>query len=63
MHQNARVAGINGENNIHVEIVEEPQSFGNRFRYEAEGRSPRPILGVNSTIDHRSYPKIKVKLF
>lgn len=43
-----------------VEIIEEPAEKSFRFRYESEGRNSGSILGVNSTHNNPTYPKIRV---
>lgn len=43
-----------------VEIIEQPAERSLRFRYESEGRNGGSILGVNSTHDNATYPKIRV---
>lgn len=43
-----------------VEIIEQPAEKSFRFRYESEGRNSGSILGVNSTHQNPSYPKIRV---
>lgn len=43
-----------------VEIIEQPAERLFRFRYESEGRNGGSILGVNSTRDISTYPKIRV---
>lgn len=47
----------------YVEITEEPQTDGYRFRYENEGRYAARIKGVNSTVGNTTYPTIKVMFF
>lgn len=44
----------------YVEIVEQPASKAMRFRYECEGRNAGSIMGVNSTAETKTYPKIRI---
>lgn len=43
-----------------VEIIEQPAERLFRFRYESEGRNGGSILGVSSTRDISTFPKIRV---
>lgn len=43
-----------------VEILEQPAPKALRFRYECEGRSAGSIPGVNSTVDNKTYPSIRL---
>lgn len=43
-----------------VKIVEQPAERAIRFRHDGKGRNNRTIVGVNSTRDKPSYPKIRV---
>ncbi|XP_026675878.1 embryonic polarity protein dorsal-like isoform X2 [Diaphorina citri] len=44
----------------YIEILEQPKSKV-RFRYECEGRSAGSIMGANSTLECKSYPKIMIR--
>lgn len=44
----------------YVEIIEQPAEKSFRFRYESEGRNSGSILGVHSTRNNLSYPKLRV---
>lgn len=46
--------------NPSVEIIEQPASHSMRFRYSCEGRSAGSIMGVNSTLDDKTFPAIRV---
>lgn len=44
----------------HVEIVEQPAKCSLRFRYRCEGRSAGALPGINSTMENKTYPSIKI---
>lgn len=44
----------------YVEIVEQPAKCSLRFRYKCEGRSAGSLPGVNSTLDNKTFPSIKI---
>ena len=50
------------EDDIFIEIVEQPKQRGMRFRYECEGRSAGSIPGENTTLDKKTWPACQVKL-
>lgn len=41
-------------------ILEEPQQYGQRFRYKCEGRSAGSIQGANSSSERKSVPTVQV---
>ena len=45
----------------YLEIVEQPQQRGFRFRYECEGKSHGGLQGESSRREKRSYPSIRVR--
>nr|CAB3265519.1 rel1 [Phallusia mammillata] len=45
---------------IRLEIVEQPQQRGMRFRYECEGRSAGSIPGENTTADKKTWPACQI---
>jgi Rel/ankyrin family protein len=47
----------------YIEILEQPASKAQRFRYECEGRSAGSIPGAHSTRENKTYPKIRVRIF
>lgn len=48
------------DNQPYLEIVEQPQSRGFRFRYECEGKSHGGLQGESSRREKRSYPSVRV---
>lgn len=46
--------------NVYVEITEQPAAKTIRFRYECEGRLAGSIPGVNSTLENRTFPSIRI---
>ncbi|XP_028982160.1 embryonic polarity protein dorsal [Diachasma alloeum] len=48
------------KNNLYIEIVEQPAPRAVRFRYESEGRPSGNLIGVNSTKECTTFPKIRV---
>ena len=48
------------QNEPYVEIIEQPQGRGLRFRYECEGRTAGSIVGETSSIEKKTFPTIKV---
>ncbi|KAK2145183.1 hypothetical protein LSH36_697g03129 [Paralvinella palmiformis] len=46
-----------------LEITEQPKSKGIRFRYKCEGRSAGSIPGENSTVEHKTFPSVKINNF
>lgn len=51
---------MEGARRPYVRILEQPMSKAMRFRYECEGRNAGPIIGINSTTETKSYPRIQV---
>lgn len=43
-----------------VEIVEQPAKCALRFRYKCEGRSAGSLPGLNSTMDNKTFPSIRL---
>nr|ADI72431.1 Rel/NF-kB [Haliotis discus discus] len=48
-------------NQPYMEITEQPQFRGLRFRYECEGRSAGSIPGEHSTAERKTFPTIKIR--
>lgn len=46
-----------------VQIVEEPMSKGQRFRYKCEGRSAGSLPGQTSTVEKKTFPTILIHNF
>jgi len=51
---------VNTGGQPYLEIVEQPQSRGFRFRYECEGKSHGGLQGEMSRREKRSYPSVRV---
>lgn len=47
----------------YLEIVEQPQSRGFRFRYACEGKSHGGLQGVSSRREKKSFPAVRVRIF
>ncbi|XP_043274771.1 embryonic polarity protein dorsal-like isoform X2 [Venturia canescens] len=54
------VAVSTGSVSPFVEIIEQPASKALRFRYECEGRSAGSIPGINSTVENKTFPSIRI---
>ncbi|XP_046555158.1 putative transcription factor p65 homolog [Haliotis rubra] len=54
-------APARSSNQPYMEIVEQPQSRGLRFRYECEGRSAGSIPGEHSSSERKTFPTIKIR--
>ncbi|XP_033756865.1 nuclear factor NF-kappa-B p105 subunit-like [Pecten maximus] len=52
---------LDDESEPHIEIVEQPQPRGFRFRYECEGPSHGGLQGEKSEKYRKTYPAIKIK--
>lgn len=52
-----------GNNEPWVQIVEEPMSKGQRFRYKCEGRSAGSLPGQSSTVEKKTFPTIYIHNF
>lgn len=48
-------------NKPYVRMVEQPASRVQRFRYVCEGRSASTLPGINSTLETKTFPSIKVE--
>ncbi|XP_011307645.1 embryonic polarity protein dorsal isoform X1 [Fopius arisanus] len=44
----------------YIEIIEQPAPRAVRFRYQSEGRPSGNLIGLNSTKERTTYPKIRV---
>ncbi|XP_060071732.1 nuclear factor NF-kappa-B p105 subunit-like isoform X2 [Ylistrum balloti] len=52
---------LDDDSDPHIEIVEQPQPRGFRFRYECEGPSHGGLQGEKSEKYRKTYPAIKIK--
>ena len=61
MNDGQKLSAPLGTTDPYVEIIEQPQYNGYRFRYVSEGKISGSILGEHSTDKKQTYPTLKVE--